>query len=312
MARPLASLHHSLQMSASVWIHVGVEKTGSTLIERTLRELGDLKARFGIANIDRDAINRHPWYQYLRGFSEEHTLPDPRKWAGLQADFFRDFDAEGACLLSHEFLIGSANRGFYRGAEAVCEHLKGMFAGRQVGLIVYVKRQDLHLESLYKQALQAGGSLPWKSFIHKKMDWRRHDWINLIDRLVSVIGSENLKVKPSELLNEGFQPFMRDFLETVGINWEGPVPEPAFTNLSYSVPGLEIARIGHQWVDEEGRRDLRMFLLKHFTRKDQPKPVFFTPEERREILDFHAPTNAKLFADYMPAYSKFSYANAAV
>lgn len=291
-----------------VFLHCGVEKTGSTLIQKALSRMGRLSHDHKLSVIPREAVQQMRFFRYMERFRQENWQPDKAELKAAREEW-KGMKLRGdAALLTHEFMLGSARRSFYRNAEHCAETLASVFAGSAIRFIIYVKRQDRHYESLYKQLLQSGLEMDKETFL-RRVNYKEMNWVEVLDRIADKVGQERMVVLPAEKIGEGPDRFIQHFLTVCGVDYRDPIPIPEDSNRSYNAKGIEIANRCNRFLDESERKLLRKFLMRYFTGSLGPQSHIFPAETRLRIAQKHRRDNGVLFKKYLKKWSAYHYNN---
>jgi len=206
-----------------------------------------------------------------------------------------------ACiLLSHEDLIGNPRSGFYRHARAAAALLARLRPGHARKIVVYIKRQDRLVESMYKQRIQMGKSYSFKKFF-ADVPWQHFSWKRVLDDFGDVIGEDNLVVRLSEDIRDGPQQFVRAFIRAVLVeDFDGALRVPANTNQSFSARSLAIARRLNPHLSRRQQYWMRLLVRRVQSRKPGKKPCLLSDKDRLRILDHHKAGNVDVFKRFLP------------
>lgn len=273
------------RLKPRVYIHIGTHKTGSTAIQQAFSKGAAGLVRLGF----REDIARSPWTQ-----SDADRLA-----AHLRAQILPSRPVN--YLLSTERFCGEPLQGYAQAGD-IARRVRDITRDFDPVIVVFLRRQDDFIESLYTQMIHQGGSQTFAGFMEtirpEIMDWHR-----LLEAYAAVFGRENIVVRR---YHADFYPEPRsllvDFCGIVGVDpaalaEEGGAGTP---NQGYSKEAMEVALQCNPHLDEKGRRHLRRLL-----QKISPKPVFqsygyLDIHLRRQILAACAESNAAVRRDYLP------------
>jgi phosphatidylglycerophosphate synthase len=296
-------------------LHIGVQKTGSSLIQRSMRSARKRVRSAGVGYVDRRAFlgmpDRRAWAAYGREtFSKESFRGQLAE--AVRVEMGKTTGSGVRILISNESISGRLQPDyqspFWGQAEASVRELIDVLSPRTTSLILYVRRQDRLLESLYLQRIHTGHTTTWEEFRDLACRDLRVCYTRLIESLESVPGVGDIQVRPFEIIAGGGHPFVADFLEMAGL--EGiRVPEADIpSNQSYTAPAWEAAMVMNQYVESPKQaKTVRRFLSKLFPAGEYPKPVLLSDEERRELLEMYREDNRDLFTRYLPQFPPDSY-----
>lgn len=268
-----------------VFIHIGTHKTGSTAIQQAFANGADGLVRLGF----RDDIARSTW-----------TESDTGDLAGQLRSQITSVKPVNY-LLSTERFCGEPLHG-YAEAGTIARRVQGITRDFDPMIVVFLRRQDDFIESLYTQMIHQGGSQTFPEFLEtirpEIMNWHR-----LLEAYAAVFGRENIIVRR---YHPDFYPepqsLLTDFCSIVGADPAAVTGgrTASTPNQGYSREALEVALLCNPHLDENGRKHLRRLL-----QKISPKPVFqnYTYLDlplRRRILAACAESNAAVRRDFLP------------
>lgn len=285
-----------------VILHVGLHKTGSSVVQYTLGHSPEI-------------INpRHLTFIRLRQIHDDLVAPltalwdDPADPAPLlpAMDTLRGYVRESHApdlLISYEGLLGRPAEG-YPAAEIAITLLARAFEGLRVDVVMDVKRQDLFIESLYMQRVQMGQEdRPFDDWFADAFAegaaLQRFDWLALATAIERTFGTGRLRARPFRLPEIGAEAHVTRFLRDIGHEPAAPIRVPNNTNQSYSAKALQIAQAVNHLLDDTERHDLRVFLRKRFPTPEYPRPALMDDQTRARIVGHHRATNTELTARFM-------------
>ena len=298
-------------------LHVGGPKTGTSLIQRSLRTLRPQLRQRGIAYVDRSQMQR---LEHRMSWGGDARGPAAGKSAfaaelkGVVKSARREVAGRlRTVLLSNEAMIGRAGPGFGdpywpRAAEGIGEVIAAL-SPRRTDVLVYVRRQDRLLESMYMQQIHVGKSLTWEDFFANAGGDDRVRYRDLMEVIEGLPTVESTRVRPFEIIEGGAAPFVADFLAYFGADDLTPLlTDFAPSNPPYTQPAWESAlQINPHLRTEEQIRETRKFLKKLFPPEKHPPAALMTPDERLRLLEIYGPANLSFFRDYLPDYPADSY-----
>ncbi|WP_376694396.1 hypothetical protein [Wenzhouxiangella sp. EGI_FJ10409] len=283
-----------------LFIHIGTHKTGTTAIQNALLANRRRLKRAGIVYMPVP-----PGHSSLKNAEEPHeaAVDRFRRFLGdaLSRNGVQENDGS-TVVLSWEGLSGSLNLG-YTNAEAVAGNLHSALESFELetSIIVYLRRQDRFVESVYSQKVHEGSALTFKEFL-SALPEGAFDWLDLIAAYADYFGRHNVTPraygdfgKPAHLVE--------DFCRNIGVRPSGPsgvVIDQAreVPNRSYSPAALEVLRICNSELDENDRRALRRLLKKHAAKTDEDATALWLPVERAEFMKRFEQSNRKIARDH--------------
>lgn len=201
-------------MPSEIYLHIGMNKTGTTALQIYLTKVSSDLAALGILypKVGR-ADEAHYVLSASLGFCNTSA---PQTWRkdlnSLKKKFLFEIKskADKVVFSSEDFLI---NKSF--------DSLVEFFKDFPLKVIVYLRRHDHWWLSAYAQAVKMKHLPPWnpgpQGFINFNRRRNKHygDYRHLVDRWAKVLGKENVIVRPYEA--EQNQPDLAaDFLQAIG------------------------------------------------------------------------------------------------
>jgi len=298
-------------MSAKLYIHIGVHKTGSTMIQSNLLRCNSLLRRENII------------YLPIRGLFKPLMFID-RKDVKLIDEIKKKLRVIVSAYKKNEntkFIISteqlSGDPGFitdswtsgYINSRLIAESLKEITNGFDVKIIVYLRRQDLLVESLYTQKIKEGGSESFNNFI-SNFSVKSFDWEYFLSHYSEYFNKENIfirKYDKSYLPNKS--SLIDDFSSIINSEYLIQNSESKLINKGYNRDALEIALLLNEHLSMEKRVELRALLQDSSTRGVHDKYNFFTFTQRNEFLKKYEDSNIKVSDKYFnkPEVNLFSY-----
>ena len=300
-------------------LHVGVPKTGSSLIQRSLRSTRmALRAR-GIAYLDRREFLAMPDYRAWAAYDRSSYSKDAffaQLESAVSKEQRRTMHGGRRVVISNESIPGRLQpdypNPFWPRAAHSIEELLRVLEPEKTSIVAYVRRQDRLLESLYMQRIHTGHTTAWEEFQEITMRDLRVDFNTLLQTMGSVSGVDEIRVRPFEVIGAGGAAFVADFLGLAGLGGISAPSEDGASNPSYTAPAWEAAMVINRHIDDP--RDVqavREFLNRLFPPGDYPKASLLTDSERETLLDLYADANLTLFETYMEDFPADSYSNPA-
>ena len=272
-----------------LFIHIGSHKTGSSAIQRTFRSKETGIEEEGLIRIEyRSEITKKNWE-----LSHGQEFSDYLR-SHIQTDGKHDY----RYLLSYEGFCGNAYQG-YPNAATIASRLRASTQDFDVKIIVFLRRQDDFIESMYTQMIHEGGSRTFQDFITTTRP-ETMNWHCLLESYAEIFGRENMIVRR---YHSEFYPksdsLIVDFCSIVGVRPESLRSKRAMTrNQGYSSEAVELARLCNPALSKTYRS-----LLREILQEISPKPVFQSYSyldlaTRQQILAVCAASNADVKRDY--------------
>jgi hypothetical protein len=294
-------------MKQTLYIHCGVQKTGSTLIQDSIQRLSSDLQEQGIRVVPRQAVQDSTFFDYHCRFRDRRPV-DYNHWKTLAETWLKSVlrsHQPERIVVSHEYLLGSAYRGFFFRAGEAARHLVDGFGalGWDVRLILYTKRQDRLIESMFRQRFKRDDPPTLDGFL-QAIPWRSMDWLALIRSLCRSIPRDHLIIRPAELIRRGDAAFVSDFLRACNIRHKEPIRVGPETNRS--LPARQIldrhptlAQERQHWIARQTGKDAQ-----DTSEEDTLVPGLFL----RKVLKSHRASNQKLCSSLLAKFPEADYA----
>ncbi len=291
-----------------LYIHIGQGKTGSSMIQAFLA-------------LNRNLLNKKGLYYPL--FQKELVVRDKncsmngnayRMWEldrpleqmnKKQIEYMHTiktwFEENDKVLISEEGLW-VCSVAFYKN----CLSLLDERTGFRLKVIVYLRRQDQRLESLWNQRIKAGTYSQSCMEFCEDQSGADQDYYSQLKMIADVIGKENMIVKIYDTgrFSDGYD-LLEDFMAVFGFKDLSEFQIPKYqVNPSFGKDMIEITQVTNtipyiRILDHEFRKikkELTQF--RQSTDTVMHAPSFLTYEERERILDKCAKGNRKIGQEY--------------
>lgn len=229
-------------MSRTLFLHVGLQKTGTTTIQTCLTENRLLLAENGFVYPDPSSVRigldgrSHGHLSLsLTGYWREtpYQLSKEEAWGELRNLYF---ESEGHLLISHEGLS----------TPQIIPHLPfigQMLRGIDVKVIIYLRRQDVFAQSVYKERLKANGKNDFQTSFEKG-DYRQLlDFYSIVRAWGKCVGKANIIIRLFEKAQLFKGDALEDFLSITSIDKIPGLQRPSeYSNPTMSRTVLEISR----------------------------------------------------------------------
>jgi hypothetical protein len=161
-------------------------------------------------------------------------------------------------VLSWEGFCGSPTNG-YLNAACLAEMLRESTAEFDTRVVVYLRRQDTFIESMYTQVIQQGESLSFEDFLAGFRDPASLDYERILDAFASVFGHDHVVARSYDNARES-GGVINDFGRILNSRTLQQFELRTRLNVSYSRTALEIARACNPHLDATQRQHLRYVL----------------------------------------------------
>ena len=206
-------------MTATIFLHIGTNKTGTTAVQHFFAQQRDALKEHGVL-YPATACNGVAHYALgtALGFSHgKKSNIDTLETELLSLkDAFRNEIEQSA---AQTVLISAEN---FFGAQNSIQPVQSFFADYDTRIIIYLRRHDSWWESAYNQAVKMTKKPLWnhgiKSYIRymKRKNPNYGSYRTLVDQWADAFGKENIIVRPYE--QQQNQPdIISDFLHTIGL-----------------------------------------------------------------------------------------------
>lgn len=300
----------------TLYVHIGTQKTGTTSIqgfcqdnEEVLESRGycypifpyeyprvsaDRNGHFLVGSIKDENGNR----------CEEEEKRIFREGMDHVTGLLSRFDN---VILSDEHIWQTT----YKVRKSLWEELKqeGEKAGFQVKIIVYLRRQDEFINSLWNQTVKAAiregrSKKTFDEFIAKVPGISQLDYYKKLETIADVLGKENIIVRIFE--KERFEggSIYSDFLKTVGLELTSEYQiRQSVKNMGLAGNTHEIKRVLNS-LPEISERDTNNFLrdilldCSEISKKEYPCSMF-SREEAKEFMAQYQKSNQCVLREYL-------------
>lgn len=279
--------------SPHLLLHIGTHKTGTTAIQRALRNNRRRLIKLGLAA--QPTIHRE-----LREVLIQSGRNEPA-CARVAGRFLEVCSPKlNGIVISNEGFSGDPLSG-YANASEMAERLRICTRDFDVKILIYLRRQDEFVESLYTQKIHEGHSLSFADFL-QSITSVCFDWYALVESYAEVFGRENIIVRRYE---KRFMPcresILEDFFHIAGAEPKrlNLIQEKAAPNAGYGPVAVEIARICNPNLAASDRQELRHILQAAISKQPHERYSLLNAETRQQLLARHEESNARLAREYL-------------
>jgi len=217
----------------------------------------------------------------------------------LKGIFDEARDKEYKYIASAEEFSGDPFRGF-KNCRAVAKNVFEITKdlNLDIKIIVYLRRQDDFIESMYTQSIHLGGVKTFQEFI-SDFDESHFNWYSLLCAYSDVFGKENIIVRR---YHKAFLPhrnsLMHDFGEVVNSSLIANFSETVSKNRGLSRDALELTRITNKHLHDEERYQLRKLFQEINSKNPFEKYSFFDNSERKDFLSNYKDSNSRVAKEF--------------
>lgn len=245
-----------------LYIHAGTHKTASTTIQHALRSAAPLAGEAEGWMVLPRPIAAHGFMA-----ADDHDEDLVQQFQSQLESSIRDIESSHRStrfVLSFEGLSGSTMLG-YLNSEVVASMLRDATSRYEVKVIVYLRRQDEWLESMYTQSIHEGGACGFDEFKARFETPGALDYHRFLEGFRTCFGDDGLIVRSYHAASDW--GIVADFADIIGSTALRNARSESRLNPSYSRPALEIARRANPNLAPDQRRSLRKAL-----QRVMPKP----------------------------------------
>lgn len=188
------------------------------------------------------------------------------------------------------------------------EDILAIFEGMNFNLklIIYLRRQDHFLESLYNQSTKnARYQDSFEQFVNQQIQ-DKGSYCYFYPKLLefaSIFGQENIIVRPFEIGQFYHQNLIEDFLNILGLSLDETFSLPAYQNESLPTELIQLMVLLQQQFEADIRQRAVLNSLlrdKKFPLEiDRKKYSLFSPKWRRETLQHFEENNARIAREFL-------------
>ena len=296
-----------------VVLHLGAHKTGTSLIQKYMRDRPEVMRQNRIEALSRSSGDE------LIGWGQDKILskglPIIRKKIRRSALQFRS-----RYVLSHENALGkpfaASGDTLYPDAAALARRIADGLTGKRKiadSLIVkrkaavfYIRDQASFLESYYLQTIHEGKYHLFDDWV-KPMLGGSLSWAPLYRGLCEALGKENVLLKDfGGQIRAGQANFLSDFFDSfmhVDAEKFQNFEYPALRNPSIGDLGLEFAlKINPYLKSKQEQKLARNFLQQVFSNVDYPRPVLLSEEQKQALKVQYMAENQELVQESEQAF----------
>lgn len=295
---------------ATVYVHAGLPKTGTTALQRFLWENGGTLKKHGVVyphmKYSYKGVNFHRNGHFLLApfvdeqGKEHHDRPCAEFGDALD-ELKRLGETYDRIILSDE-IIWRTRWKWENYWQRVRQEMNSR--GLELKVIVYLRRQDLWTEGFWAQRVKDGSPKSFSEFLELFLKNTCYvDYYDYMNHLVPVIGRENLIIRIYEKGQyRGAEGNLHsDFLDIFGLSLsDGFVIGKEIQNTRLDGAYLEMRRMLNAIpISENSRTVFQEGLKKAQMDAATERYAYFSPEERRAFMKRFEADNEKLAREYL-------------
>lgn len=272
-----------------LYLHIGIHKTGTSSIQASLRQ-------------NRQILNDHgvifPIYgdNGTSGHSQAVTALAGFNGNIEEFDLFRELQSSGC----HTAILSSENFSHLRSKSinTISELLATFFDS--ISVIVYLRRQDYWLESVYKQKIKHNMTRLSDLWPTDLKSIAQYDYSQLLDPWGLNFGFKNIKVRCYEPRQFMQGDLVFDFYHTCGLGGICDSLQAAdFKNASMDNSSTTLlAHLNKKGMSSKLRNYIISCLMKS-QQPSQPETTFFSVKQRKDLLREVSDSNAFIARNYL-------------
>ena len=205
-------------MAATIFLHIGTNKTGTTAIQRFFNTQRDALKKHGVLYPTTACKGTaHHALGIALGFGHDKKRTIGTQKAELQV-LKKALKTEIEQSAPHTVLISAEN---FFGVPNSIEPVKAFFSDFDVRIVVYLRRHDYWWESAYNQSVKMVKKPAWNPGLEAYIRYSQKQHSNfgcyrtLVEQWTNVFGQSNIIVRPYE--QQQNQPnIITDFLSAIG------------------------------------------------------------------------------------------------
>lgn len=300
---------------AELYLHIGMPKTGTSYIQsflslnpEPLSKSGCVYPDFGVY-FERTGKLRNAHFLAAQIFDETGE----RDKAAEKKLFDNCFDTISQLALNNEKIVisdeclwNSAER--YGGDDFWLRiREESVKRGLELKIIVYLRRQDLFMQSFWAQHVKEFSTLSFEDYSKKRMNKIRLDYAERLDRLSDCLGKENIivRVYEKQQFAGARHNLISDFFDAIGVELTEEYQKPEKpVNASLSGIYLETKRLMNRFPEYREKANYLSRLLKEAQENNGGTASYnniqlFSYDELVEYLSKYQQTNRQVAQRYL-------------
>lgn len=277
----------------TLYLHVGTHKTGSSSLQRELEMSSPQLREEGIVYITLDKLKS----LRLKETLDHDLIGDLRD--KLNKIKKKTEIRDPTFVISCESLSGNKYKG-YKNSGILAKSVRKLTAAFEVYIIVYLRRQDSFIESLYTHKIREGESYSFETFLECTPS-TDYDWYELLQNYAEYFGKEKIIVRRYDKAHlPRIDSLVKSFASIIESDTLAQDTNSTVTiNTGYKRDTLEIARISNPYLTAEERKDLYLILQSVGTKLPFEEYTYFEPDQRKEFMANFTRSNSKVAKEYL-------------
>lgn len=294
---------------ATLYLHIGTSKTGTTAIQLFCEKNRDALARRGYC------FMKPPCFRPgIAGFRNGHFLVagrsrtdgsflnarEERDWRRAMNRLAVQLQRSPNVVLSDEGLWSGASGKFWDDLRA-----ESQAHGYDVQIIVYIRRQDQYLNSEWAQRIKIPyddtRTMKFSQMLAEADQWVRLNYYEEFEKISACFGRDHVHVRVYDRSRFPDGDVVKDFLTVIGVPMDPNFKSVKEPNSSLYGNALEIKRIINSvpGIDPEQERMLERFARACCASGNEEKRSMFSQEECEAFLAKYEDSNRRVARDYL-------------
>lgn len=297
---------------ATLYIHVGTPKTGTSAIQffcnrnrKVLKEKGFSYPHLGF-QFPGIGVNRNGHFMNRRETDENKKRLHEKEAENIQIGMEKlqkQFEKYPNVILSDEQFWNNKEMSTEKWAE-----YRQKFAdmGVDLKLIVYLRRQDLLIQSYWAQQVKETMTMSFKQYIDKgKYNYFKLDYYKRLNEMAEAVGKENIIVRVYEKQQYYGGNITSDFLHVLGLELTEEYAKPDnVVNTSLEGSCLEVKRLLNNSPIYKSKKNFLVPLLTEVQEQQvgqvgYDKGKYFVREDQLAFLKLFEEGNAAVAREYL-------------
>lgn len=263
-------------------LHFGAHKTGTSLLQKFMRDRSSVINESSIFAISRSETNT------LLGWGDKFVKNPTSLINRIDSISKEGFKY---IVVSHENGLGrpfmDGGKSLYPSASELLEKYRYYLTSYDVHLVYYIRDTADFLESYYIQTVQEGSGKSFRKWLQSYGDCEYLSWGPLVEAIklsnfnsFSIINfSDSIRQGQKQFIAQFFSTFIEDTVNLPEIDYD------ASRNISVGALGLKLLKECNKHVTKaEERRLLRKFFQTNFNNTKYEKPKLLSEDQKSFIL----------------------------
>ena len=263
-------------------LHFGAHKTGTSLLQKFMRDRPDQVQKSSVYAISRSETN------ILLGWGNKFTKDPSKLIDRIDSLSVQDFKY---IVVSHENALGRPfvknGTSLYPDAGELISMYRTYLSAYDVHFVFYVRDVADFVESYYIQTVQEGSTMSFAKWFNSFGGTECLSWIPLLEAINQANFNSTSIINFSESISQGQISFISQFFSTFMEEEEVSnlqIDYNAARNISVGALGLKLLKACNKHVSNaEERRLLRKFFQANFNNSKYPKPNLLDSDQKSFI-----------------------------